>query len=213
MPGKRFLFILTAVLLWSGVSALPGSAGWFVDLYMGGARTSDNDATATVRGVREAETVNFTLSPTGGLRAGYWFEKLPWLGVAFDASVFKPEKYTLVAPLSGLIMLRYFLLPSEAAPDGELQPYLAVGPGVFVMRAKSSLNSTLPGTFSAASVDPGLDLRGGLAWQFHKNIAMFGEYRFTHVYAKFRDTTSNPSTTLDTNISTSHFLFGMSYRF
>lgn len=213
MPGKRFLFILIAVLLWSGVSALPGSAGWFVDLYMGAARTSDNDATATVRGVREAETVNFALSPTGGLRAGYWFENLPWLGVAFDASVFKPEKYTLVAPLSGLIMLRYFLLPSDAVPDGELQPYVAVGPGVFVMRAKSSLNSTLPGTFSAASVDPGLDLRGGLAWQFHKNIAMFGEYRFTHVYAKFQENTPAQSTTLDTNINTSHFLFGLSYRF
>lgn len=213
MTGKRFLFVLAVVLLWSGVSVLPVSAGWFVDLYVGAANTSNDDAFARVGGVREAETVNFKLSATGGLRTGYWFENFPWLGVAFDASVFLPEKNTLVVPLSGLIMLRYFLLPSDAALDGQFQPYIAVGPGAFIMETQNSLNSTLPGTFTATSVDPGLDMRGGLAWQFHKNIAMFGEYRFTHVYAKFQENTPAQSTTLDTNINTSHFLFGLSYRF
>jgi opacity protein-like surface antigen len=213
MPGKRYLLILTALFIWFGASALTASAEWFVDLYAGATHTADNDATATVNGVRVAETVNYSLSFTGGLRTGYWFEKLPWLGVAFDASVFKPEENTFVAPLSGLIMLRYLLLPSEAAPDGELQPYIAAGPGVFIMSAKSSLNSTLPGTFSASSVQPGLDLRAGVAWQFHKNVAVYGEYRFTHVYAKFEDTATNPSSSADTNINSNHFLLGLSYRF
>jgi opacity protein-like surface antigen len=184
-----------------------------VDLYAGAAHTGDNDATATVNGVRVAETVNYGLSATGGLRAGYWFEKLEWLGVAFDASIFKPERRTRVVPLSGLIMLRYLLLPSEVAPDGELQPYVAVGPSAFVMSAKSSLNSTLPASFTTASVDPGLDVRAGVAWQFHKNVAVYGEYRFTHVNAKFKDTTTNPSTSLDTNLNSNHFLIGVSYRF
>jgi opacity protein-like surface antigen len=213
MPGKKYLLILTTLLLCFGFSALPASAGWFVDLYAGATHTADNDATATVNGVRVAETVNYGLSPTGGLRAGYWFEKLGWLGIAFDASIFKPERRTIVAPLSGLLMLRYLLLPSEAAPDGELQPYVAAGPSVFVMSAKNSLNSTLPGSFAVASVEPGLDLRAGVAWQFHKNVAVYGEYRFTHVNAKFKDTTTNPSTSLDTNLNSNHFLIGVSYRF
>jgi len=213
MPGKKYLFILTVLLLCFGFSAFPASAGWFVDLYAGAAHTGDNDATATVNGVRVAETVNYGLSATGGLRAGYWFEKLEWLGVAFDASIFKPERRTRVVPLSGLIILRYLLLPSEVAPDGELQPYVAVGPSAFVMSAKSSLNSTLPASFTTASVDPGLDVRAGVAWQFHKNVAVYGEYRFTHVNAKFKDTTTNPSTSLDTNLNSNHFLIGVSYRF
>jgi len=213
MTGKRFLFILAAVLLWSGVCVIPVLAGWFVDLYVGVANTLDDDAIAVVSGVRQAETADFTLSATGGLRAGYWFEKVPWLGVAFDASVFKPENNTIVVPLSGLIMLRYFLFPSDAAVDGQLQPYIAAGPGAFIARTDNSLNSTLPAGFSATSVDPGLDVRGGLAWQFHENIAMFGEYRFTHVYAKFQKDTPIPNTTLDTYINTHHFLFGLSYRF
>ncbi len=213
MTGKKLLFILAAVLLWSGVSALPGSAGWFVDLYVGIASTSDDDAIGGAGGVRETETVDFKRSVTGGLRAGYWFENFPWLGVAFDASVFRPEKNTLVVPLSGLIMLRYFLLPSDVALDGQLQPYIAVGPGGFITETENSLISKLPAGFSATSLDPGLDVRGGLAWQFHENIAMFGEYRFTHVYAKLKNDRPIPNTTVDTNINTHHFLFGLSYRF
>jgi opacity protein-like surface antigen len=156
-----------------------------------------------------------------GGRLGYWFEKLPWLGVSLDLSYFKAEGEKAefdVIPLSLLLMLRLPLFKSEEFPNGRIQPYGAIGPGLFSYYAKADFQPTLPEKISAYDVDIGLDLRAGLSWQFHRNWAIFGEYRYTAVKIDFTQGDflpifSGSDESAETHLKTNHFLLGISYRF
>ena len=64
---------------------------------------------------------------------GYWFEDIPWLGIAAEAPLLEPDDQnqeisldadTNFDPLSGFILLRY--------PNGQFQPFLGIGPTLFV---------------------------------------------------------------------------------
>jgi len=59
----------------------------------------------------------------------------------------------------------------------------------------------------------GYKLAGGVAVQVYKNLALFGEYRFTHVSpeVELRDA-SDRKTTLRTELDTHSVLFGISAR-
>ena len=64
---------------------------------------------------------------------GYWFEDVPWLGIASEAPLLQPDERnqeisidadTNFDPLSGFLLLRY--------PRGQLQPFVGIGPTFFV---------------------------------------------------------------------------------
>ena len=38
--------------------------------------------------------IDFEDSLTGGVRAGYWFDAVPWIGAAADVSYFAPDEMT-----------------------------------------------------------------------------------------------------------------------
>jgi hypothetical protein len=68
-----------------------------------------------------------------GTAMGFWFEDIPWLGVASETSVSAPDEVNSEAsteadtdfdPLNSFIMLRY--------PEGSFQPFVAVGPTLLV---------------------------------------------------------------------------------
>jgi opacity protein-like surface antigen len=156
-----------------------------------------------------------------GGRLGYWFEKLPWLGVSLDLSYFKAdgEKAEFDAvPLSLLLMLRWPLFKSEKFPKGKLQPYTGVGPGYFFTDSRVNFRPALQDSASGSSGEIGLDVRAGLAWQFHKHWAIFGEYRYTDVKIDFTQEDflplfSGTDVSVKTHLKTNHYLVGISYRF
>src|SRR2546430_2544285 len=76
-------------------------------------------------------------------------------------------------------MLRLPLLKSPRFPKGQLQPYITVGPAIFVAHAEDSRNFE-PSNQDDTDASVGVKVGAGVAWQFTKNIAMFGEYRYTH---------------------------------
>jgi hypothetical protein len=213
MMGRKAVLVMCGVLAWVTVAALPASAEWMLDVYVGANITQKADV--DIRPGSTRREVRYDSSGTYGGRIGYWFEGLPWLGVSMDVSLFKPVDDVTIIPLSALLMLRWPLLPSEAVPDGQLQPYLAVGPGAFVahLDGATHFSPALPSTFTDTSVEPGLDLRAGLAWQFHRRFAVLGEYRFTHVRPHFQDNIPVAGTTLDTTFNTHHFILGISFRY
>ena len=215
MIRQRSLLIGFGVLAWLVTAALPASAEWVTDLYLGAAITQKEDVTIKIAGVGASEKVNFDTSFTLGARVGYWFEGLPWLGLALDASFFNPDADLTVYPISPLLMLRWPLFTSTQFPKGQLQPYAGVGPGLFISTTKIDLRPELEATFSDTSIDFGLDVRAGLAWLFAKNTAFFVEYRFTHVRPSFEDHVgfANLRTTVETNLNTHHLLGGISFRF
>ena len=196
----------------------PSKNKWFLDLYLGGVVPEDGDVDAEAEpfGVKikdSANNVDYDNTYTFGGRAGGWAPKSRWFGLALDVSYFKLDAdgiETKVFPVSGLLLFRY--------PGKRLQPYLGIGPGLFVSDIEVDIQ--LAGEnkkFSGTSVDVGLDTRAGLAWRLFRHFAIFSEYRFTYFEGSYDDKVSAAGTKTKVNIDTTnyvhHFLLGLSYRF
>lgn len=199
---------------------------------------------ATLRDVRADDFA------TGGLRFGYWLESVPYVGFALDAFIFDlgiPRQTVVVDANASLdveiedvtfrldegirlpvrlpsvsfpttaitsspsVMLRWPTLVSTDFPKGRLQPYLTVGPSLLF-------------TDTDPEVSLGVKVGTGLAWQLHRRLALFVEYRFTHfspevetgsvtlidqsgVRVKIRD----PK--IETDLNTHYVIAGISFRF
>ena len=179
--------------------------------YKGGTRE-------TVRGHSD------TIWTVGG-RGGYWFDRGPrWLGVALDVSYFEPEyspsggsgdvaklKIQTIS-VTPLAMFRWPLLESPEHPNGRLQPYLGIGPGVFHQKATVQFRSGA-GDISDEGFAVGVDLRAGVAYEFLPNWALFAEYRFTHVSDSPEGRSNGQKTTVDVDLNTNAVLLGVSFRF
>ena len=232
----KALLMLTAILACLVVAA-PASAEWFGDLYLGGAFTSKHDVDTNFPN-GQVTTLDVTFDPSfvGGARGGYWF---PFalgplnLGVGLDISHFRPnigrqtrtfcrhfcvsdqfDDLDLAVWVIGFdAMLRYPLIKSPEFPNGRLQPYVTLGPAIFVAHAEDSRNFE-PSNQSDTDASAGVKVGAGVAWQFTKNIAMFGEYRFTHFSPEFTfrdDVLGNAK--LSTDVNTHYLLEGVSFRF
>ena len=75
---------------------------------------------------------------------GYWFEEIPWLGIASEAPLLRLDEKnqdisidedTNYHPLSGFLLLRY--------PNGRLQPFVGIGPTLFVSDLRSDTVDSL----------------------------------------------------------------------
>ena len=244
MNRTRSLLLVVAVLAWLAIAPRPASAELFADIHLGAAVTGSNDVTASALGVEEtALDVDFDTSFSIGGRAGYWFEAPPLRGVplnfglALDISHFSPDIDTQVVTfidpggpdvavlpaidlsvtaISFDLMLRWPLIVSREFPRGQLQPYFSIGPAIFVTSADDSLNFDPPGQ-SDTDASIGVKLGLGAAWLVFKNVAVFGEYRFTHFSPEFEfsdDVGGVPiPVKLETDVNTHSFLVGPSYRF
>ena len=110
-------------------------------------------------------------------------------------------------------MLRFPLLKSPQFPNGQLQPYITVGPAIFVAHAEDSRNFE-PSNQDDTDASVGVKVGAGVAWLFTKNIAVFGEYRYTHFSPEFTfrdDVLGNAKLSADVN--THYVLVGASFRF
>jgi opacity protein-like surface antigen len=205
--GFALVIVAAAALL----PASPASAQhWFVDGYVGAALTSNDEITFTTFNVERKQDVNYKSSAVFGARGGRWFEALPWLGLAGDVSYFRPSEDVQVFPITVLLMARYGLLKNEEFKDGRLQPYAALGGGLFVSHVDGSLGFV---EASGTSADMGLDARLGVAYHVETNWAAFIEYRFTHVSPTFDVNPFGGRTDGDTTLNTNHLVLGVSYRF
>jgi opacity protein-like surface antigen len=220
----------------------PVVAEWFADLYAGAAFTDADDHTNRARALG-MDVVVFDIaykdSTVIGGRAGDWFDAFSFLGVGVDAShVFGPDIRAQTASFEACVpagcltgpqavrraslnvtsvgldlLLRWPLLTSSAFPRGRLQPYVAVGPAVFIAQFRDTSNFS-PSNQSDTDTAVGVKTAGGLAWHFTRNLAVFAEYRFTHFKAEW-EFQANPFGRLEVNAPiTSHsVLGGLSLRF
>jgi opacity protein-like surface antigen len=234
----KALPLLTAIFVCL-VGAAPASAEWFADLYIGGAFIEKHDIDTKFPATGDQVTtldVTFDNSFAGGIRGGYW---LPFalgplnFGVGLDISHFAPnvsqqtrtfcsrfcvsgefDDFDLSVWTIGFdAMLRFPFLKSPQVPNGQLQPYLTIGPAIFVAHAEDSRNFE-PSNQSDTDTSVGVKLGAGVAWLFTKNIAVFGEYRYTHFSPEFtfRDDVLS-SANLSTDVNSHYVLVGVSFRF
>ena len=83
---------------------------------------------------------------------GYWFEDIPWLGIASEAPLLQSDEQdqgtsieadTNFDPFSGFLLLRY--------PNGRLQPFVGIGPTFFVSDLRSDTVDSLRHIFMGIS--------------------------------------------------------------
>lgn len=241
MRRRGVLLVMVTVALLT-VAAPPASAEWFADLYLGGAFTAYNDLTAQFGTTLQVlEDVEYDAAFVGGARFGYWFPRPIYdrlgLGLAVDVSHFQPDidsqvvdgtqtvggvgasgEFTVfpidisVLALSLDLMLRWPVLPSPQFPNGRLHPYFAIGPAVFFTEAEDSANF-IPGNQSDSDTAVGFKMTTGVAWSLTRNLAVFGEWRFTYFSPEWRFSDGGAPGTVETDISTFHTLVGVSFRF
>ena len=237
---KCGLALLVAVLS-LGVVAAPASAEWFADLFAGASFTRDHDVKLNDVGIGPGtyQDVEFDRSLSWGGRVGHYFDALPFLGLAADFFRYYPDIGGQSVQLRGCffpggcgtgrggigfievqttavsldLMLRLPLFKSADAPQGLVQPYLAVGPPLFITTVTPRNTRNFRNHDDDTDLSIGFKLAGGVAVQVYKNLALFGEYRFTHVSpeVELRDANLN-RTTLRTDLDTHSALVGISAR-
>ena len=206
------------LVTWGAITAGAALAEWTFDAYIGRSFSPDGDVDVEDTGISASADVAVDDAYIFGGRLGYWFGFFPYLGVALDASYLTtdldsdidPETFDDVdlrrVPLSGLAMLRLPLLPSPAVPRGHLEPYVAVGPTLFL----SNLDLD---DLDDSHEDVGLDVRAGLNFRFTRALGIFAEYRLTYVEQEFKFTRQGVRSVVETDPSTHHVLGGISLRF
>lgn len=209
-----WLSVVIGLLVTSGVIiARPAWAEWTFDVYAGMSFLPNGDI--EVNGVNDH--VGFDDSFTIGGRLGYWLGLFPYVGAALDISYYTstlnvdtpvqllghPDLRRI--PLSGLAMLRLPFLPSPAVPRGHLEPYVAVGPTLFL--------SHLDFDTTDVHKDVGLDVRAGLNVRLTRALGVFAEYRLTYVNQEFQFTRRGVESVVNADPSTHHVEAGISLRF
>ena len=229
------------VLASLGVGSRPASAEWFADLFAGLSFTRDHDLKLNDQGIGQGtyESVEFDRSLAWGGRAGRYFDSLPFLGLGLDFFRFYPDIGGQSVQLRGCffpggcgtgrggtgsldvettsvsvdLMLRLPLWKSTEAPQGRVQPYVAVGPPLFITTITPRNTRNFRNHDDDTDYSFGYKAAAGVAVQVFSNLALFAEYRFTHVSpeVELRDADLN-RTTLRTDLDTHSALLGISAR-
>ncbi len=133
----------------------------------------------------------FDNSLTGGLKFGYFNDRIPYLGLEVESSVnnsyVKRRTLSLNRPVQGAIQAavpndfwvnwttalhivgRYGFFPDQEVPFGRLQPYVGIGPAFIVLYEEVD-----------SAKHFGIDVMGGVRYMFTKHISAFVEYKYNH---------------------------------
>jgi len=231
------LFVLSAILVFGAIDAANADAapksdvptsGWepFVDFYGGYATTDGGDVEVEWTDAdlfvitRESGTRQVSYDPSfvvGG-RVGVFYD---FVGLALDASYFRADDENVqnaVFALSGLLMFRMQLLPSDEIPQGRMQPYVGVGPAFLGIFQTVDFRPDISRKLDVTNSGVGLDARAGLRWFFGEKVGFFAEYRILH--AKFKDKDRSEKflfgyteTKVKGDLTTQQILGGLTFRF
>ena len=225
-----------------GASYRPAAAEWFADLFAGVSMTQSADLRLNDKalGPGTFDNVEFDNALAWGGRFGRFFDAVPFLGVGVDYFQFTPYIGPQSARFHGCIfpdgcgnsgkggpgsfditvnavsvdlMLRLPLLKSAEAPWGRVQPYLTVGPPLFITTITPRNTQSFKNQDGDTDLSFGLKAGGGVAVQIFKNLMLFAEYRFTHVSPDVELRDANLSRVrLGTDLDTHSALVGLSVR-
>jgi opacity protein-like surface antigen len=186
---NRILVMFLATISLLAIRVATVSAELFVDVYVGPAFTHDGKFE---NGPGAPATTKFDTVVSGGARVGYFFDAVPFIGFAVDGSHYQPDGkfggggtgFSFDSRVTGLsfdLMGRLPLIVSNNFPNGQLQPYLTIGPGIYFSRVKLTPTPFFGSKDSDSS--GGVKVGAGATWMITRNIGLFGEYRFSHFTA------------------------------
>jgi len=238
-PGSRRgrAFAAFAAIVLSLAGADRAAAQGFLDVYGGVAFTSDDELVTRIAGSSLHDDVEFDPSAEVGIRGGMWFPDLPWLGIATDLSYLDLDgpssgvDHTVggvpvrtrqnvdvdLFPISVLLMLRTKLFRIPFASQLGLQPYVGLGPGLFVSWIHGDAFTIGIGTneesIDDTSYELGLDTRAGLRLHFTPELSLFAEYRFTYYEPDLKDELFGNRVDADMRIASHHVIAGVGFQF
>ncbi len=203
---------LAAYVLWRNRPNSPnpidwsvrGPGGFYIGAFAGGSFVPSSswrfhsDQQAPLPYNVTAESVKWQGSMVGGLKAGYFFHKFPYLGLDGEFNYTRnsiPEQHVRISPplpannripgawaripsqsvsimtLALHIVGRYGFFKDEEVPFGRLQPYVGIGPGF----------SVIYGEVDSAK-NFGIDALAGLRFILRKDLSVFVEYKFNRQF-------------------------------
>lgn len=175
---------------------------FFVEGYWGGGGSSVSNQNNSI-----AITGSYYAYMTGGGKIGYWFsphgtyafgwaqEWMKYIGIYTDLSyqslnhpnnivrsygtpVTTGSSFGNLWTWSFMLTGRVGLMPDNEVPFGRLQPYLAVGPGLFFSNQDYNLGGFTQG--SKSSTDVGLVVESGLRYFLAKNISAQASFKYRY---------------------------------
>jgi opacity protein-like surface antigen len=150
-----------------------------------------NGLTRTSQGSATLFGNKFNTSLTGGVKFGYFFHGVPYLGLEVESSVNNSyvdrRSLSTSRPIQGYsqaavpndfwinwttalhIVGRYGFLQDKEVPFGRLQPYVGIGPAFIVLYEEVD-----------SAKNFGIDVMAGVRYMFTKHIGAFVEYKYNH---------------------------------
>jgi opacity protein-like surface antigen len=166
-----------------------------------------------------------------GGKIGYWFDFFPLVGAELDIYAFSPDIFSppqtsgsvrlttpntfdvSVTSVSFNLMGRYPLLKSPDFPRGRIQPYIGIGPGLFITSIEDLEPDPRDNIGSKTLTFGGLQIIGGLKFFILKKLSLFAEYKFSHFTADLSGASERFNLGATQNIDASHFYGGVAYHF
>jgi opacity protein-like surface antigen len=204
-----------AVILVGVLAGTPAGAESFADVAIGTALTHNGDVGST-------SDVEYDKSFTISGRVGNWFEpgrgQLNF-GWAVNLFRFEPDitsQRAGSATLTGFTEIDVTALSLDIMLKipyrfGRLRPYATGGPAIFFSTINSRTNF---GGASATDTSLGWKFGLGAYYPFRPRLDLFGEYRYTQFSIDAETITgATSSSRLEMDVTTSHFIVGLAYRF
>jgi opacity protein-like surface antigen len=189
-------------------------------------------ADLTVSGVRLDSSLSFGGKVTAWHRRqapdfGGSLGLQPDLGIELDVTRFSPDvkgqtraatgvlagsPVTQASPIASEVdstvialnlLARFPMGIQERLPNGRWYPYVGIGAGAAITRAKAGTGQ------QDTSTEPAFQLLGGLKYFFAEHVGVFAEYKFIHASHAFQFTTTRQELILNT----SHLLVGIAAHF
>jgi opacity protein-like surface antigen len=194
-----------------------------------GGGLSNNDLTGIFIPGATTSDQALTSSILYGAKVGHYFTAVPWFGL--EGEVYnttphiKQQELEFFAPsgasvgsanVTGANFRVLTLAPLNLTfryHKTRLQPYIAVGPGIFLARLK---DPALTSDNTQSDTAFGLNAQAGLRFYITRNFTVFAEGKFNHARFNFSETPPGPSFNLfgfNSTYNMFHVAFGLSYNF
>ena len=164
-----------------------------------------------------------------GAKVGHYFSAVPWVGLEAEVynttphikqqelEFFAPSGASVgSAPVTGAQFRVLTLAPLNLTfryHKTRLQPYIAIGPGIFFARLK---DPALTSDNTQSDTALGLNAQAGLRYYITKHLTVFAEGKFNHARFNFPETPPGASFNLfgfNSTYNMFHVAFGLSYNF
>lgn len=210
----------TGIWLIIGLVLVPGGAlgEWSGDVYLGMHSSDADDMSIILNGAVAAQYSDSDTGSVFGGRIGYWFESMPWLGIAMDLSVAELDFNDInigVGAITPLLMFRLNLLPSDIFTKGRLQPYAGIGTGFYFGGMSEFIEAIPPngGVLDDVYFTGGIDARGGVCFLINAGFGVFCEYAYKQFSPSFESTTWGGKISFEPTFKMHTYSAGLSFRF